>query len=32
MTFQDKPQDYEELMKEIDEAKRDLRSKGIDVD
>jgi dolichyl-phosphate mannosyltransferase polypeptide 3 len=31
-TFNDVPQAYDELMKEIDEARVDLRSKGVDVD
>ena len=31
-TFNDVPEAYKELMGEIDEARNDLRSKGIDVD
>lgn len=31
-TFNDVPDAYRELMGEIDMAKKDLRSKGIDVD
>ncbi len=29
-TFNDIPKEYESLMKEIDAAKKDLKSKGID--
>jgi len=31
-TFNDVPQAHAELMKEIDEARTDLRTKGVDVD
>jgi dolichyl-phosphate mannosyltransferase polypeptide 3 len=31
-TFKDVPEAYEELMEEIQVARRDLRSKGIDID
>lgn len=31
-TFNDVPAAYDELMGQIDEAKRDLRKKGVDVD
>ncbi|KAI5818929.1 dolichol-phosphate mannosyltransferase subunit 3 [Pyronema omphalodes] len=31
-TFKDTEGAYHELMKEIDEAKKDLRAKGVDVD
>ena len=31
-TFNDVPQAYESLMAEIKVAKKDLKSKGIDVD
>ncbi|PAV22890.1 dolichol-phosphate mannosyltransferase subunit 3 [Pyrrhoderma noxium] len=31
-TFNDTPDAYEELMKEIAEAKNDLRAKGVTVD
>lgn len=31
-TFNDVPQAHKELMAEIDEAKEDLRKKGVDVD
>lgn len=32
MTFRDTPEAYKELMGEIEEAKRDLRTKGVEVD
>jgi len=32
MTFNDVPKAYESLLKEIDTARADLRSKGVDVD
>ena len=32
LTFNDIPEAYKELMGEIEEAKKDLRSKGVDVD
>jgi dolichyl-phosphate mannosyltransferase polypeptide 3 len=31
-TFNDIPEAYASLMKEIEVAKKDLRSKGVDVD
>jgi len=31
-TFQDKEEDYKELMKEISMAKTELRAQGVDVD
>jgi dolichyl-phosphate mannosyltransferase polypeptide 3 len=31
-TFNDVPKAHAELMKEIDEARIDLRAKGVDVD
>jgi dolichyl-phosphate mannosyltransferase polypeptide 3 len=31
-TFNDIPGEYESLMAEIDLAKKDLRSKGVDMD
>ncbi|KAK4225747.1 dolichol-phosphate mannosyltransferase subunit 3 [Podospora fimiseda] len=32
LTFRDTPEAYKELMREIDEAKVDLRRLGVDVD
>lgn len=32
MTFNDVPEAHQELMKEIDMAKGDLRKMGVDVD
>jgi dolichol-phosphate mannosyltransferase subunit 3 len=32
MTFRDTPEAYKELMDEIEEAKKDLRTKGVQVD
>lgn len=32
LTFNDVPKAHAELMAEIDEAKRDLRKLGVDVD
>jgi dolichol-phosphate mannosyltransferase subunit 3 len=32
LTFNDIPGAYDSLMKEIVEARKDLRSKGVDVD
>lgn len=32
MTFNDVPKAHEELMGEIDLAKKDLRARGVDVD
>ncbi|KAG4093058.1 dolichol-phosphate mannosyltransferase subunit 3 [Neocallimastix lanati (nom. inval.)] len=31
ITFVDTPEDYTSLLKEIDTAKEDLRSKGLDI-
>ncbi|ORX54820.1 dolichol-phosphate mannosyltransferase subunit 3 [Piromyces finnis] len=31
VTFVDTPEDYKSLLKEIDAAKEDLRSKGLDL-
>ena len=31
-TFKDVPEAYKELMEEIEVARKDLKSKGIDVD
>ncbi|EMF11359.1 dolichyl-phosphate mannosyltransferase polypeptide 3 [Sphaerulina musiva SO2202] len=32
LTFNDVPQAHEELMAQIQEARKDLKSKGVDVD